>query len=59
MFTGFDPMDGSPLYEMIAWDPDPEGAIWIHKKGVPLWFAHLVRDTWFIRLAYTKYEENQ
>jgi hypothetical protein len=68
MFTGFDPIDGEPLYDtkeaalerakqMIAWNPDLDGAtIWVHKNGVPLWFAHLVRDTWFRRLAYTKYE---
>jgi hypothetical protein len=68
MFTGFDPTDGEPLYDtkeaalerakqMISWNPSPEGdTIWVHRKGVPLWFAHLVRDTWFRRLAYTKYE---
>jgi hypothetical protein len=70
-FSGFDPEDGAALYDtkeaaierakqMIAWNPDPKGdEIWIHKKSVPLWFAHLVRDTWFRRLAYTKLIENK
>jgi hypothetical protein len=64
-FTGFDEKDGEPLYDtkeaaierakmMKAWDSDPDTKIFIHRKGVPLWFAHLARDTWFQKLAYTE-----
>ena len=63
MFTGFDPKDGAALYDtkesaierakMIkAWDNDPNAKIFIHRKNIPLWFAHLVQGTWFERLAY-------
>ena len=64
-FTGIDPKDGAPLFDtkeaaierakmLKAWDADPDTKILIHIKSVPLWFAHLVRDTplWF--LAYTE-----
>jgi hypothetical protein len=62
-FTGFDPKDGAALYDtkeaaierakmLKAWDPDPNTKIFVHRKNVPLWFAHLVRETWFQRLAY-------
>jgi hypothetical protein len=65
MFTGFDEEDGAPLYDtkesaierakmLKAWDPDPDAKIFVHRKGVPLWFAHLVLDTPFQFLAYTE-----
>lgn len=67
MFTGFDPNDGAPLFDtqeaaterakmLKAWDADDDTRIFIHIKGVPLWFAHLVRDTSFWWLAYTELE---
>ena len=66
-FKGFDPKDGEPLYDtkeaaierakqMMAWGGDPDAKILVHRKGVPLWFAHLVAETWFWRLAYTEYK---
>ncbi len=66
-FAGFDPKDGAPLYDtkeaaierakqMVAWGGDPDAKVLVHRKGVPLWFAHWVRDTWFWWLAYTKYK---
>lgn len=65
MFTGFSEKDGEPLYDtkesaierakmMKAWDKDPDTKIFIHRKSVPLWFAHLVRDTPLRWLAYTE-----
>lgn len=64
-FTGFDEEDGAPLYDtkeaaierakqMRTWDNDPDTQIWVHRKSVPLWLAHLVRDTPFRRLAYIR-----
>lgn len=64
MFKGND-VDGAELYEtkeeaiarakiLKAWDGDPTSEIMVHKSGVPLWFAHLVKNTWFEHLAYTK-----
>lgn len=66
-FTGLDPKDGEPLYDtldsaierakmMKAWDPDPNTKIFIHRKRVPLWFAHLVRETPLQWLAYMEAE---
>ena len=64
-FTGFDEKDVAPLYDTIEsaidrakmlkdWNADPEAQIFIHRKKVPLWFAHLVRETPFQWLAYKK-----
>ena len=66
-FKGFDPKDGEPLYDtkeaaierakqMKVWGGDPDTKILVHRKGVPLWFAHLVAKTWFWRLAYTEWK---
>lgn len=66
-FSGFDEKDGEPLYDtkeaaierarqIIAWGDDPDAKIRVHRKSVPLWFAHLVRDTWLYWLAYTELE---
>lgn len=63
-FKGFDPEDGEPLYDtkesaierakmLKTWN-DPEAKIFVQKKGVPLWFAHLVRETPLRFLAYTE-----
>lgn len=63
MFTGFDKKDGAALYDtkesaierakmLKAWDDDPNIKILVHRKKVPLWFAHLVQGTWFEGLAY-------
>jgi len=68
-FTGWDEKDGEPLYDtkeaaieramqMKIWDNDPDAKIMIHRKGVPLWFAHLVQETWFEWLAYTEYKDD-
>lgn len=64
-FIGFDEKDGAALYDtkeaaiervkqMIAWGDDPDCKILVHRKRVPLWFAHLVSETWFWWLAYTE-----
>jgi len=64
-FTGFDEKDGSALYDtkesaierarmLKTWDPDPNTKIMVHRKSVPLWFAHLVRGTVLEWLAYTE-----
>jgi len=66
-FTGFDEKDGAPLYDtkeaaierakqMIAWSEDLETTVFVHRKSVPLWLAHLVRETPLQWLAYTKLE---
>lgn len=39
---------------MKAWGNDPDAKIMLHRKSVPLWFAHLVRQTPFEWLAYTE-----
>ena len=31
---------------------DPNTRIFVHRKYVPLWFAHLVQGTWLEGLAY-------
>lgn len=62
MFIGFD-KNGDALYDtkesaierakmLKTWDSDPDTKIMIHRKNVPLRFAHLVRGTWLERLAY-------
>lgn len=66
-FTGFDPKDGEPLYDtkesaierakqMRQWDND-NSKIFIHRKRVPLWFAHLVQDTPLQFLGYTELKD--
>jgi hypothetical protein len=66
-FTGFD-VDGSALYDtkeaaierakmLKAWDSDPDTKIMVHRKRVPLWFAHLVRETCFEWLAYKELKD--
>lgn len=68
-FTGFSEEDGEPLYDtkesaierakmMVAWGDDPGAKIFVHRKRVPLWFAHLVQDTPLQWLAYTELKEN-
>jgi hypothetical protein len=65
MFTGFDEKDGEPLYDtkeaaierakqMRQWGGDPDAKIMIHRKHVPLWFAHLVQETRLEFLAYSE-----
>lgn len=67
-FVGFDEEDGAPLYDtkeaaierakqMKTWGDDPKAQIWVHRKSIPLWFAHLVQETWLVRLAYTRLAE--
>ena len=62
-FTGFDEKDGEPLYDtkesaierakmMKTWRDDPDAKIFVHRKSIPLWFAHLVQETRFQWLAY-------
>ena len=69
MFKGFD-KDGEPVYDtleaaierakqMREWDKLPDTVIMIHRKWIPLWFAHLVQYTRFEGLAYKKYEESK
>jgi hypothetical protein len=64
-FQGFDEKDGEPLYDtkeaaierakqMRTWSGEPDVQIWIHRKRVPLWFAHLIRNTPLRWLAYTR-----
>lgn len=64
MFIGFDE-DGADLYEtkesaisralvLKAWSKDPDIKIMVMKE-VPLWFAHLVKGTWFEFLGYEEY----
>lgn len=36
---------------MHAWDGNTNGKIMV-QKNIPLWFAHLIKGTWFERLAY-------
>jgi hypothetical protein len=66
MFSGWN-KDGEALYDtkqsaieravqMKIWDDEPDTAIMIHRQRIPLWFAHLVRETWFERLAYYEYK---
>lgn len=68
MFTGFDKKDGAALYDtkesaierarmLKKWDPDPNCKIFIHRKQVPLWFAHLVQETPFQWLAYKEIKD--
>ena len=56
MFKGFDEKDGSALYDtkesaierakmLVAWSDDPNAKVWVQKEGIPLWLAHLVKDT--------------
>lgn len=63
MFKGLD-TDGAELYDtkeaaierarmLVEWN-DPTAKIMIHRRGVPLWFAHLVQGTWFECLAYSE-----
>ena len=63
-FMGFDEKDGAPLYDtkesaierarmMAAWNNNADGTqIFVHRTKVPLWLAHLVRDTPLRWLAY-------
>lgn len=62
MFKGFD-RDGAALYDtkeaaierakmLLRWDPDPESKIMVHRKRIPLWFAHLVRGTFLEWIGY-------
>ena len=64
-FEGFDEEDGAPLFDskeaaiercrMIQnWDPD--AVIFIHRKGVPLWLAHLLQNTPLRWIGYKKLE---
>ena len=39
-----------------AWSVDPDARIMVHRNWLPLWFAHLVRGTWFQWIAYTEIE---
>ena len=66
-FKGFDPKDGAPMYDtkesaierakqLVTWGGHPDAKILVHRKSVPLWFAHLVAETWFWRLAYTEWK---
>ena len=61
MFTGFDE-DGDPLFDSreaaikfarmkVQWG-NQDTKIMVQKERVPLWFAHLVKETWFEFLAY-------
>ena len=65
MFTGFD-KDGDALYDtkeaaierakmLVAWNDNPDAQIMVQRR-VPLWFAHLVQETLFERLAYKELE---
>lgn len=40
------------------WSKEPM-KIFVHRKWVPLWFAHLVQNTRLDFLAYKEVEENQ
>lgn len=64
-FTGFAEKDGAALFDtkesaierakmLKAWDSDPDTKIFVHHKRVPLWFAHLVRETPLQWLAYSE-----
>jgi len=64
MFKGLD-KDGAETYDtkenaierakmMIEWQGDSTDKIMVHRHGVPLWLAHLVRET---RLEWIGYEE--
>lgn len=65
-FTGFDERDGAALYDtkeaaiqrarMLKQWNEPDAEIWVQRKHFPTWLAHLIRDTWFRRLAYTRLE---
>jgi hypothetical protein len=68
-FTRFDEKDGAALYDtkesaierakmLKAWDNDPNTKIFIHRKWVPLWFAHFVQDTPLQWIAYEELEES-
>ena len=67
-FTRFDEKDGAPLYDtkeaaierakmMKTWGDDPNARIFVHRKQVPLWFAHLVQGTPFEWLAYKELKD--
>ena len=62
MFVGFDEKDGAPLYDskeaaierakmMVKWT-DPDAKIIVHREYIPLWLAHLVRETPFEWVGY-------
>ena len=64
-FKGFSEEDGEPLYDtkeaaierakqMIAWHGEPDTVIFVHRKHVPLWIAHMLQDTALQWLAYTE-----
>lgn len=66
MFIGFGD-DGEPRYDskeaaieraqqLIKWEGKPD-IIFVMRDWVPLWFGHLVRGTFFERLAYYEYRE--
>ena len=62
MFVGFDEKDGAPLYDskeaaierakMIQKWHDPDARIIVHREYIPLWLAHLVRETPFEWVGY-------
>ena len=65
MFKGLDEKDGAELYDtkeaaierakiLKQWGDDPDARIMVHRKRIPLWFAHLVKETW---LEWIGYEE--
>ena len=65
MFTGFSEKDGAALYDtkeaaierakmMRQWDNNPTAAIMVHRKRIPLWLAHLVRETPLEWIGYRK-----
>lgn len=67
MFIGFGD-DGEPRYDskesaieraqqLIKWEGESEDKIFVTRDWVPLWFAHVVRGTFFQRLAYYEYKE--
>lgn len=64
-FTGFDKKDGAALFDtkesaierakiLKAWDSDPGTKIFVHRKRVPLWLAHLLQETPLQWLAYSE-----
>lgn len=64
-FTGFSEEDGEPSYDtresaierakqMRTFGNNPRATIMVHRKWLPLWFAHLVKNT---PLEFLGYEE--
>jgi len=68
-FKGFDPKDGTPLYDSLesaierakqlcTWDNNPDAKIFIPRLWVPTRIRHFFQNTWFDWICYKELKEN-